>query len=238
MRLSPSQAKAHMGLVPQEYNLSVFETAYQTLLNQGGYYGLSRSIVKSRVKELMIQLKLWDKRDSVVRSLSGGMKRRLMIIRALLHHPKVLILDEPTAGVDLETRDFLWSFLTELNQSGMTIILSTHYLEEAERLCDHVVILDHGSVVVDQPMSAVKDYLKKEYFRLYTKTEIQPSFQSSEFSVTLIDQYTLDVELRSDQTVNDLFSYMTEQSIIVNSIENQTKHLENVFRDLTMRNMS
>jgi len=228
----PNLAKACLGLVPQEINLNIFENCEQILLNQAGFYGINRKEAKLRVDDLLQQLGLWDKKEQIVRHLSGGMKRRLMIARALIHRPKVLILDEPTAGVDIEIRHSLWEFLIRTNQEGTTIILTTHYLEEAEQLCKHIAIIDQGMIVKNTSMKALLKTLNHQTFVFNTDNCLNKLPESPLFSTTLIDSNTF--ELRVDNTValNDVFAVLSQQGIIIHSLRNKTNRLEELFLDL------
>lgn len=228
----PNYAKACLGLVPQEMNLNIFESCEQTLLNQAGFYGITRKNAQIRVNDLLKQLGLWDKREQIVRHLSGGMKRRLMIARALIHRPQVLILDEPTAGVDIEIRHSLWEFLTRTNQEGTTIILTTHYLEEAEQLCKHIAIIDQGVIVKNSSMKALLKTLNHQTFVFNTESCIESLPSCPIFTTTLIDSTTF--ELRVDNTVslNEVFSILNQQGVHVHSMRNKTNRLEELFLDL------
>src|ERR1700740_2235691 len=188
-------AKACIGIVPQELNFNMFETPFTIVVNQAGFYGIPRSVAKQRAERYLKQLQLWDKRNNIARGLSGGMKRRLMIARALMHEPRLLILDEPTAGVDIEIRRSMWDFLREINSRGTTIILTTHYLEEAETLCRNIAIIDGGGVVERDRMSSLLRRLNTEVFLLNLRSSLQqaPSLPSS-INTTLVDDHTLEVE--------------------------------------------
>ncbi len=207
------QAKACIGLVPQEFNFNQFETVLQIVLNQAGYYGVPRSIAKERAKKYLAQLDLWEKRDARARELSGGMKRRLMIARALMHEPKLLILDEPTAGVDIEIRRSMWGFLEEINRQGITIILTTHYLEEAEMLCRNIAIINKGTIVENTSMKALLSKLSLETFVLDIK----------------IDDHTLEVDVEKTEGLNPVFTQLSEKGIQVMSMRNKSNRLEELF---------
>ena len=187
-------AKACIGLVPQEINLNLWEGVHNIVLNQAGYYGLGRSLAHERAEKYLRALRLWDRRDDNARSLSGGMKRRLMIARALVHEPKLLILDEPTAGVDIEIRRSMWEFLRDINAAGTTIILTTHYLEEAESLCRHVAIIDEGTIIEDARMSTVLRKLQREVFVLSLEDALQEAPILQGFEAVLRDDRELEVD--------------------------------------------
>jgi ABC-2 type transport system ATP-binding protein len=221
-------AKAHLGLVPQEFNFSQFETLSQILVNQAGYYGVARSEAHKRADKYLAQLGLLEKKDKQARTLSGGMKRRLMIARALMHEPKLLILDEPTAGVDIELRRSMWDFLRQINEQGVTIILTTHYLEEAELLCKNIAIIDTGRIVENTTIKALLSKLDKETFILDLKTPVSPvSLEGYTFSMT--DERTIEVEVAKSQGLNAVFSALTAQGNTVLSMRNKANRLEELF---------
>ncbi|QPL50469.1 ABC transporter ATP-binding protein [Alteromonas sp. B31-7] len=222
------QAKACIGLVPQEFNFNQFETVMQIVLNQAGYYGVPRSVAKERAQKYLAQLDLWEKRDARARELSGGMKRRLMIARALMHEPKLLILDEPTAGVDIEIRRSMWGFLEEINRQGITIILTTHYLEEAEMLCRNIAIINKGIIVENTSMKSLLSKLSIETFVLDIKTTVQaPSLTGFEYR--LIDDHTLEVDVEKTEGLNPVFTQLSEQGVQVMSMRNKSNRLEELF---------
>tara|TARA_B100000519_G_scaffold71059_1_gene61004 strand:+ start:2390 stop:3310 length:921 start_codon:yes stop_codon:yes gene_type:complete len=222
------QAKACIGLVPQEFNFNQFETVMQIVLNQAGYYGVPRSVAKERAQKYLAQLDLWEKRDARARELSGGMKRRLMIARALMHEPKLLILDEPTAGVDIEIRRSMWGFLEEINRQGITIILTTHYLEEAEMLCRNIAIINKGIIVENTSMKSLLSKLSIETFVLDIKTTAQaPNLTGFEYR--LIDDHTLEVDVEKTEGLNPVFSQLSEQGVQVMSMRNKSNRLEELF---------
>ena len=225
-------AKACLGIVPQEINLNLWETVGNTMINQAGYYGLGGKPAKERVEKYLRALRLWDRRDDNARSLSGGMKRRLMIARALVHEPRLLILDEPTAGVDIEIRRSMWDFLREINEAGTTIILTTHYLEEAESLCRHIAIIDEGRIVEDARMSEILRRLHREVFVLSLKDELQEAPKLLGFEARLRDDGELEVEKGPDTEMNDLFVQLQEQGIHVASLRNKVNRLEEMFMKL------
>lgn len=228
-----SIAKTHIGLVPQEFNFNIFETVEQIVMNQAGYYGLSRSLARTRSEYYLKKLGLWEKRGSSARTLSGGMKRRLMIARALIHNPKLLILDEPTAGVDIELRRSMWDFLREINQQGVTIILTTHYLEEAENLCRTIAIINHGRIIEHTQMKSLLQKLDLETFIFYLRNPIIQAPILSDFHTQLIDESTLEISLHHKQNLNTLLSKLDEQGITVSSMRNKSNRLEELFIQLT-----
>ncbi len=225
-------AKACLGIVPQEINLNLWETVGNTMINQAGYYGLSGKLRKERVEKYLRALRLWDRRDDIARSLSGGMKRRLMIARALVHEPRLLILDEPTAGVDIEIRRSMWDFLQEINEAGTTIILTTHYLEEAESLCRHIAIIDEGTIIEDAPMSTVLRKLQREVFVLSLDEKLAQAPALAGFETRLRNDMDLEVEKGPDTDLNDLFAQLNAQGIRVVSLRNKANRLEEMFMHL------
>lgn len=224
-----SHAKKYLGVVPQEFNFSMFEKVEDIVLQQAGYYGLPRAYAKSQAEKYLKKLNLWDKRSTPARMLSGGMKRRLMIARALVHEPKLLILDEPTAGVDIELRRSMWDFLREINEAGTTIILTTHYLEEAESLCRNVAIIDKGLLVKNTSVKSLLQGLNKEVFIFDTSDELPEVFAINGFSVQKIDCHSFEVEVEKGQSLNQVFSHLTEQSISIVSMRNKANRLEEMF---------
>jgi len=231
-----SQAKSCIGLVPQEFNFGIFDKVIHILVNQGGYYGLPRGLAYQRAETYLKKLDLWEKRDVQAKELSGGMKRRLMIARSLVHEPKLLILDEPTAGVDIEIRRSMWEFLTEINNQGTTIILTTHYLEEAEHLCKNIAIIDDGRIVEDTSMKALLSKLNVETFVLDLEKPIHFTPELDHFHCRMSDETTLEVDVHKDQHVNDLFTALTQNGITVLSMRNKTNRLEELFLDLVKTN--
>jgi ABC-2 type transport system ATP-binding protein len=227
-----SQAKAMIGLVPQEFNFNVFEPVEEILINQAGYYGVPRKEATIRAKELLEQLELWDKRKNMASELSGGMKRRLMIARALIHRPQLLILDEPTAGVDIEIRRSMWEFLKKLNESGITIILTTHYLEEAESLCRNIAIINKGNIVENTSMRALLSHLQMETFILDLKNPVTEIPETEEFVLRKINDTTLEVELNKEYSINRIFEVLNTHNIRVMSLRNKTNRLEELFIEL------
>ncbi|TMP80049.1 ABC transporter [Pseudoalteromonas phenolica] len=224
-------AKQELGLVPQEFNFSQFETLNQILVNQAGYYGVPRKLAHERAEKYLKKLGLFDKKDKQARTLSGGMKRRLMIARALMHEPKLLILDEPTAGVDIELRRSMWDFLREINEQGVTIILTTHYLEEAELLCKNIAIIDQGTIVENTTIKALLAKLDKETFVLDLQSPVKPvTLEGYEFVMT--DDHTLEVEVAKSQGLNEVFSQLSAQGNTVLSMRNKANRLEELFVSL------
>jgi ABC-2 type transport system ATP-binding protein len=225
-------AKACLGIVPQEINLNLWETVGNTVTNQAGYYGLSGPLRKERVEKYLRALRLWDRRGDTARSLSGGMKRRLMIARALVHEPRLLILDEPTAGVDIEIRRSMWDFLREINEAGTTIILTTHYLEEAESLCRRIAIIDEGAIIEDALMSSVLRKLQREVFVLTLAQRLPQAPTLQGFETRLRDDGDMEVEKGPDTDLNDLFERLNAQGIRVVSLRNKANRLEEMFMHL------
>ncbi|WP_205438689.1 ABC transporter ATP-binding protein [Edwardsiella tarda] len=224
-------AKRQLGLVPQEFNFNPFETVLQIVVNQAGYYGVTRHEAMQRAEHYLSQLDLWQKRNERARMLSGGMKRRLMIARALMHQPKLLILDEPTAGVDIELRRAMWGFLKDLNAQGTTIILTTHYLEEAEMLCRNIGIIQHGLLVENTSMKALLAKLESETFILDLAPK-SPLPRLEGYRYQLCDSATLEVEVLREQGLNGLFSQLSAQGIQVLSMRNKANRLEELFVSL------
>jgi ABC-2 type transport system ATP-binding protein len=221
--------KKCLGIVPQEINFSVFESCLDIVLNQAGYYGISRKTALARAENYFNALDLWDKRNDISRTLSGGFKRRLMIARALINEPRLLILDEPTAGVDVELRRSMWSFLREINRNGTTILLTTHYLEEAETLCRNIAIIDKGKIIEHTSMRELLGKLNTETFILDLRNPIDELPEIDNFMLKLIDPITIEVELNRDQQMNDLFNILSEKSIPIRSMRNKSNRLEELF---------
>lgn len=228
-------AKRQLGLVPQEFNFNQFETVRQIVVNQAGYYGIARKEAISRSEKYLRQLDLWEKRDECARMLSGGMKRRLMIARALMHEPKLLILDEPTAGVDIELRRSMWNFLQQLNDKGTTIILTTHYLEEAEMLCRNIGIIQHGELVENTSMKNLLSRLQSETFILDLAPK-SPLPKLEGYRYHLVDTSTLEVEVLRKQGINSLFTQLSAQDVRVLSMRNKANRLEELFVTLVYEN--
>jgi ABC-2 type transport system ATP-binding protein len=230
-------AKKLIGVVPQEFNFNQFEKVYNILVTQAGYYGIPAPLARERTEKYLRQLGLWGKRNVPSRELSGGMKRRLMIARALVHEPELLILDEPTAGVDIELRRSMWEFLTELNQQGKTIILTTHYLEEAESLCRRIAIIDHGLIVENTDMKGLLEKLHVETFLLDVSTPLHETPAVEGFTVRLRDPETLEVDVPKSQSLNQVFIELERQGIAVLSMRNKANRLEELFMHLVERNL-
>ena len=224
-------AKRQLGLVPQEFNFNPFETVQQIVVNQAGYYGVERREAQQRAEKYLTQLDLWGKRNERARMLSGGMKRRLMIARALMHEPKLLILDEPTAGVDIELRRSMWTFLKELNEKGTTIILTTHYLEEAEMLCRNIGIIQSGELVENTSMKGLLAKLQSETFILDLAPGSAPPTLEG-FQYRLVDAATLEVEVMREQGLNSVFGQLSAQGVQVLSMRNKANRLEELFVSL------
>ncbi|WP_417761369.1 ABC transporter ATP-binding protein [Shewanella sp.] len=223
------QAKLCIGLVPQEFNFNQFETPLQIVVNQAGYYGVPRAEAFVRAEKYLKQLDLWEKRNAAARQLSGGMKRRLMIARALMHNPRLLILDEPTAGVDIELRRSMWEFLQQINAEGVTIILTTHYLEEAEMLCRNIGIIDKGTLVECTSMKSLLAKLDMETFVLDLEQPVSSLPHLGDITGRLLDATTLEVDVARAQGLNAVFTALTEQNIEVLSMRNKTNRLEELF---------
>lgn len=229
---NPTQAKQFLGLVPQEINLNIFETCEQILLNQAGYYGMPRPAAVIQATNLLKQLGLWEKRHTIARHLSGGMKRRLMIARALMHKPRVLILDEPTAGVDIEIRRSMWDFLARTNAEGTTIILTTHYLEEAEQLCKNIAIIDKGKLIENTSTQALLGTLQHQTYVLTTRDPIDILPHLEPWQASKVDPHTFELRVDNKHTLNDVFARLDQHGISIYSLRNKTNRLEELFMDL------
>ena len=219
-------------MVPQEINFNMFETLFTIVVNQAGFYGIPRRLAKQRAERYLKQLQLWDRRNSIARSLSGGMKRRLMIARALMHEPKLLILDEPTAGVDIEIRRSMWEFLRNINDEGTTIILTTHYLEEAENLCRNIAIIEGGRIIERDTMPNVLRKLQAETFVLNLSVPRREAPFLPGYKSNLTDDHTLEVEVLKGQSLNDIFAQLSSQGIRIDSMRNKVNRLEELFMRL------
>lgn len=228
-----SLAKSYIGVVPQEFNFNIFEKIKHIVQNQAGYYGMPYKEAVKATEAALKQLDLWDKRDHIARSLSGGMKRRLMIARAIVHKPRLLILDEPTAGVDIEIRRGMWKFLKQINESGTTIILTTHYLEEAETLCRNIAIIDKGAIIKNASMRSLLSTMKIQSFILELSKPIEEAPTLLGFGVRLIDNETLEVEVPEGKTLNTLFSELNQLDIQITGLRNKANRLEELFLRLT-----
>jgi len=225
-------AKSFIGVVPQEINFSQFETCLEIVVNQGGFYGIRRNTALERAEKYLRKLDLWEKRNDRSRTLSGGMKRRLMIARALVHEPRILILDEPTAGVDVELRRSTWDFLININQKGVTILLTTHNLEEAESLCKNIAIINHGEIVENTSMKELLSQLNRETFIFDTIDPIKELPNLKNFDLKLIDSTTIEVEIDHRNNINDLFKVLSSQNINIKSMRNKRNRLEELFINL------
>jgi len=232
---NPALARSHIGLVPQEFNFNIFEPAGEILINQAGYYGIDRDTAGERAEQYLKQLDLWSKRKVMAKELSGGMKRRLMIARALVHQPRLLILDEPTAGVDIEIRRSMWEFLKEINAAGTTIILTTHYLEEAESLCNNIAIIDHGLTIEQTRMRTLLDRLSVETFVLYLEDDLEHPPDCGEYEVRMVDPRTLEVMLHKGQNLNAIYQQLSACGIKVVSMRNKSNRLEQLFMSMLTR---
>ena len=225
-------ARTHLGLVPQETNFNQFKRAFEVLTTQAGFYGIPAATARRRAERYLKQLGLWEKRDSEVRSLSGGMKRRLMLARALVNEPRLLVLDEPTAGVDIEVRRMIWDFITKLNAEGTTIILTTHYLEEAENLCRNVAIIDHGRIVENSSMSALLGRLHRDEFLFYVDRPLTEAPRIASAEIHLHDRQVLGVCVEKDQDLNRVFAELDACGVRVLSMRNKSNRLERALLDL------
>ena len=225
-------AKACIGVVPQEVNLNMFEKNENILINQAGYYGVPRAVAKQRAEKYLKAVHLWDRRDDIARNLSGGMKRRLMIARALVHEPRLLILDEPTAGVDIEIRRSMWELMREINGIGMTIILTTHYLEEAESLCRNIAIIDEGKLIENDSMENVVSKLQREVFVLTLRDAMQQPPVLDGYEVRLRNNHEIEVEVAKEQGLNGLFEAISNKSLHVSSMRTRSNRLEELFMRL------
>lgn len=221
--------KSQIGVVPQEFNFNQFEPVEEVIINQGGFYGMTRKAARVQAEKLLRELGLWEKRKDMARMLSGGMKRRLMIARALVHSPRMLILDEPTAGVDIELRRGMWDFLSKINAQGTTIILTTHYLEEAEALCRNIAIINEGRIIEHTSMRGLLGQLSQETFVLYTQTPVESLPEMPATAARLIDSETIEVELKRGQGLTDVFDVLRGHGIVIERMKNKTNRLEELF---------
>ncbi len=229
----PNQVKRLIGLMPQEFNFNPFEPIEEILINQAGYHGINRHAAKEYAEILLKRLELWDKRLEMAKTLSGGMKRRLMLARALIHHPKILILDEPTAGVDVEIRRSMWAFLTELNKRGMTVILTTHYLEEAESLCRNIAILNQGEVIEQTSMKKLLARVSQQALILESVEKLPELIFEANFMIDKLDDYALKVVLKPGMSITDALTALSEQGINIDHVRNSQNRLETLFLHLT-----
>ena len=225
-------AKRHIGIVPQEFNFNQFEKGLDIVINQAGYYGLAPGLARERAEKYLRELGLWEQRDIPARMLSGGMKRRLMIARSLVHEPQLLILDEPSAGVDIEMRRSMWDFLRRINAQGTTIILTTHYLEEAEALCRHIAIINHGKIVENTSMKELLRQLDREVFILDCLEELPEAITIDGFLIRRVDDHTLEVEVQKGQHLNQVFNALDVAGIHISSMRNRANRLEEMFVNL------
>jgi ABC-2 type transport system ATP-binding protein len=227
-----SRAKSLIGVVPQEINFNQFETVNDIILNQAGYYGIDRPDAQKRAEKILKKTQLWDRRDEISRNLSGGMKRRLMISRALIHEPRLLILDEPTAGVDIEVRRSMWKFLTDLNKSGTTIILTTHYLEEAESLCRNIAIIDKGEIVENTSMQLLLRKLGAESFIFDCTSSISTLSKLGDHQIRKLDDHRFEVTVNQGENLNTVFEELSKSGIKIQSMRNKSNRLEELFLGL------
>ena len=234
-----SKAKQCIGVVPQEFNFGMFEKVFDILVTQAGYYGIPRDIAMQRAEKYLVKLGLWEKRDEQARVLSGGMKRRLMIARAMVHEPRMLILDEPTAGVDIELRRSMWNFLTELNAQGTSIILTTHYLEEAEVLCKRIAIIDKGEIKEDTDMKTLLASLNVETFILDLREPLGglPKLDLPGITLKQVDPKTIELSVQKDHSLNDAFGMLSQHGILISSMRNKSNRLEELFVGLVEKNL-
>ena len=228
-------AKSKLGVVNQEFNFSQFEKVIDVITAQAGYYGVDYKTATEKAESYLKKLGIWDKRNSIVRELSGGQKRRVMIIKALIHEPELLILDEPTAGVDIELRRSLWDFLIDINKAGTTIILTTHYLEEAENLCRNIAIIDEGQIIENTKMSNLLQQLENQVFSIETNAKLPVNFSIAGFDIQVLDENKFTVIVPKDVTINDLFNKSELKTIKVANMKNQTNRLEELFLNLTAK---
>ena len=233
--INVAEAKSMLGVVSQEINFSQFEKVLDIVTTQAGFYGIKKSIAKPKVKDILTRLGLWDKRNDQARTLSGGYKRRLMIAKALIHEPKLLILDEPTAGVDIELRREMWDFLREINNNGTTIILTTHYLEEAEQLCRNIGIIDKGEIVADTSMKDLLSRLDVQGFVLDLEEHLEVEPKINGYSLKLEDSLTLVTAINKDKSINNLFDELNKLGIKVKSLRNESNRLEELFIEMVKR---
>ena len=231
-----SKAKSYLGIVPQEFNFSVFETPLQIVTNQAGYYGIEKKQALEQAEFVLNKLEIWNKRNDQSRGLSGGMKRRLMIARALVHQPRLLILDEPTAGVDIEIRRSMWKFLEQINADGTTIILTTHYLEEAENLCRNIAIIDQGEIIENTTMKNLLGKLNTETFVLDLVKPLEKLPEFKNFKAHCRDETTIELTMQRDKAINTIFKELSQHEIIVSSMRNKSNRLEELFMTIVASN--
>ena len=228
-------AKSKLGVVNQEFNFSQFEKVQDVIMGQAGYYGVEPKTAAEKTEHYLKKLGIWDKRDVFIRELSGGQKRRVMIIKALIHEPELLILDEPTAGVDIELRRGLWDFLIEINNAGTTIILTTHYLEEAENLCRNIAIIDNGTIIENTKMDSLLQQLENQIFTIETDNDLPSDLKIEGFKINVDASRKLSVVIPKDVALNELFANETFRELKINNIKNQTNRLEELFINLTTK---
>ncbi len=233
----PQTVKSLIGVVPQEFNFQMFETVENILITQAGYYGIPYRVARTRAKHYMEQVGLWEKRASIARALSGGMKRRLMIARALMHEPKMLILDEPTAGLDIEVRRSMWQFLRDINAKGTTIILTTHYLEEAETLCRNLAIIHEGAIIRNSSMRALLKETEGAIYIMDLDAPLSAGVNWGAFAVTPTDANTLEVKISKKATLSEFFAQAALQGVVIKSVRNKENRLESLFLSLTQRSV-
>jgi len=229
-------AKKFIGLVPQEFNFNIFEKVLDIVVNQAGFYGIKRKAALQKAEYYLKKLGLWHKRLDISQTLSGGMKRKLMIVRALIHDPKLLILDEPTAGVDVETRRDMWDFMSELNRDGKTIILTTHYLEEAERLCRNIAIIDRGEIIENTSVKELLNKLDKETFIIDVKNPVTDLQALERYQIARMDDMTLKVDISKKQSLSEIILYLNSHGIEVLTMRNRSGRLEELFINLVKKN--
>ena len=232
---NPGKMKSCVGTVPQEFNFSIFEKVFDIVKWQGGYFGLAPRIAAERAEYFLKQLHLWDKRDVAARTLSGGMKRRLMIARAMVHQPKVLILDEPTAGVDIEIRRSMWDYMLQLKKQGCTIVLTTHYLEEAEYLCDRIAIINKGEIIRDAPKAELIAELSSQSFIFDLVQPVSKPLLLDGYQLEMLSPTQALVTMKTGQSLNDVLAYFSAEGVVVGSMRNQANRLEELFLNLTSR---
>lgn len=228
-----SLAKRQIGVVPQEFNFNIFEKVGDIVWQQGGYYGMSARVIKERQEKYLRKLDLWDKRNTQSKDLSGGMKRRLLIARALIHEPRLLILDEPTAGVDVEIRHSMWDFLRELNRVGKTIVLTTHYLEEAEQLCRNVAIIHKGQIIVSSPMQKLLHQLDEQTYLVETNNKLKENIVDSFYESKRLDDNLLEIRINKKYGLNQLFQSLNDKGLEITNVEAKDNRLEKVFMEMT-----
>lgn len=238
MDVDSNIAKRYIGVVPQEFNFNIFETVEQIVIQQAGFYGIPRKVAVERSEKYLKKLDIWDKRHRVARTLSGGMKRRLMIARALIHEPQLLILDEPTAGVDIELRRSLWTFLEDINKAGKTVILTTHYLEEAETLCHHIGIIHEGQMVINTDKRTLLQQLNTETFVFYLRGNTVDLPELPGFESKKIDDTSFEVTVKQGQSLNELFNVMTSKKLEITSMRNKRNRLEELFLKITAKDLT